>query len=115
VRIQSRFSPDCICFPDKEPPFFCEPSEEEIAAQVKCPLHGERFKRPQFFIYVASWLRAKEPARRERLSAQCRKAWDASFPAELNPAVKPETTDREIQAKFGGSDVEGGSNPRYRC
>jgi hypothetical protein len=88
------FLRECICFPEKEPPFFCEPSEEEIAAQVKCPLHGERFKRPQFSIYVASWLRAKEPARRERLSAQYRKAWDASFPAELNPPVpKPETTD----------------------
>lgn len=80
AKIQSRFSTDCICFPDKEPPFFCEPFEEEMAAQVKCPLHGERFKRPQFFMYASSWLRAKEPARRQRLSAQHRKAWDASFP-----------------------------------
>jgi hypothetical protein len=86
-KIQSRFSPDCICFPDKEPPFFCEEFEEEMAAQVKCPLHGERFKRQQFFIYVSSWLREKEPARRQRLSSQHRKAWDASFPTALNPPV----------------------------
>jgi hypothetical protein len=76
---QSRLSPRCICFPDKEPPFFCDPDEEEAAARVKCPLHGERFKRQQFFIYVASWMRAKEPARRQRLSSQYRKAWDATF------------------------------------
>ena len=65
-RLKSKFlfPPDCICFPDKEPPFFCEPFEEEMAAQVKCPLHGERFKRPQFFMYASSWLRAKEPARK---------------------------------------------------
>ena len=99
------FAPDCICFPDKEPPFFCEPFEEEMAAHVKCPLHGERFKRPEFFMYSSSWLRAKEPARRQRLSAQYRKAWDASFPLERNSAVKPETADREIQATFGGRNV----------
>lgn len=87
ARIQSRFSRNCICFPEKEPPFFCDPSEEEMAAQVKCPLHGERFKHPQFFIYVPSWRRAKEPIRRQSLSVQYRKAWDASFPAEINSAV----------------------------
>jgi hypothetical protein len=100
------FLRECICFPDKEPPFFCEQFEEEMAAQVKCPLHGERFKRPQFFIYTASWRREKEPARRQCLSAQYRKAWDASFPAELSPLVpKPETNDGEIQTHFGGSNV----------
>jgi TolB-like protein/DNA-binding winged helix-turn-helix (wHTH) protein/Flp pilus assembly protein TadD len=31
---QSIFSADCICFPENEPPFFCFPSEEEIAAKV---------------------------------------------------------------------------------
>ena len=82
ARIQSRFATDCICFPEIEPPFFCDESEEEIAAQVKCPLHCERFKRQQFFIYVSSWRREKEPARRQRLNAQYRKAWDASFLGE---------------------------------
>jgi hypothetical protein len=81
------FSGGCICFPKNEPPFFGFPVEEQIAAKVKCPLHGERFKTPQFYIYVAKWLR-------EKLwkllwiyhSEQYRKAWFASFPPELWPA-----------------------------
>ena len=34
LQARSIFSADCICFPEKEQPFFCFPSEEEIAAQV---------------------------------------------------------------------------------
>jgi len=79
------FESDCICFPEKEPPFFCFPSEEEIAAKVKCPLHGNRFKQPIFPIYVAKWRRESEPIRRERLSSQYQKAWFASFPPESGP------------------------------
>ena len=86
VGAQSIFSPDCICFPENEQPFFSHPVEESVAARVKCPLHGERFKQPIFHIYVSRWRREKEPARRQRLSAQYRKAWDTSFPAELWPA-----------------------------
>ncbi len=55
---QSVFSPDCICFPPNEPPFFCFPVEEAVAALVKCPLHGERFKH-RFHIYVGKWYREK--------------------------------------------------------
>jgi hypothetical protein len=33
--------------------------QEQIAAEVKCPLHGDRFKTPRFHIYVAKWLREK--------------------------------------------------------
>jgi hypothetical protein len=79
-----KFSADCICFPEKEQPFFCDSSEEEIAARVKCPLHGNRFKQPICHIYVSAWLRAKEPARRQRLSAQYRKAWEATFPPDVS-------------------------------
>ena len=80
---QSIFSADCICFPENEPPFFCFPSEEEIAAKVKCLLHGNRFRQPIFHIYVAKWRREGEPKRRQRLSPQYQKAWLASFPEEL--------------------------------
>jgi hypothetical protein len=90
LKVQFIFSPDCICFPEKEQPCFCSPYEEPVAAGVKCPLHGDRFKRQQFFVYVAAWRRAKEPARRQRLSAQYRKAWEASFPTALWPAVPQE-------------------------
>ena len=90
LKEQSIFSPDCICFPKEEPPCFCLPFEEPIAAEVKCPLHGERFKRQRFFIFTASWRREQEPERRERLSAQYRKAWEASFPSGLWPAVPQE-------------------------
>jgi hypothetical protein len=41
---RSRFSPDCICFPEKEQPSFGFPIEEDIAFRVKCPLHRDRFK-----------------------------------------------------------------------
>ena len=92
LKTQSVFSPDCICFPEKEPPFFCSPSEEVAAAKVKCPLHGDRIKQPIFHIYVSSWRADSEPGRRQRLSAQYRKAWAASFPPDFWPAeeVPPE-------------------------
>ena len=77
---------DCICFPENEQPFFCFPSEEEIAAKVKCSLHGNRFRQPIFHIYVAKWRREGEPLRRQRLSSQYQKAWLASFPKDLWPA-----------------------------
>jgi|SRR5215831_17243781 len=72
------FEADCICFPENEQPFFCLPPEEEIAAKVKCPLHGNRFRQPRNHIYVAKWRRESEQKRRRRLSPQYQKAWLAS-------------------------------------
>ncbi len=46
--------------------------------------------KPRMHLYVPSWLAEKEPARRERLSPQYRKAWEAGFPSELWPAVPKE-------------------------
>ena len=92
LETRSIFSQDCICFPESEQPFFCSPSEEPIAAMVKCPRHGNRFRQPIFHIYVSAWRVESEPARRQRLSAQYRKAWEASFPTELWPAVPKEET-----------------------
>jgi hypothetical protein len=80
LKARSVFSADCICFPENEPPFFCFPSEEEIAAKVKCPLHGNRFRPTTFRIYVPQWRREGEKKRRQRLSSQYRKAWFAAFP-----------------------------------
>jgi len=85
LKAQALFSPDCICFPEKEQPFFCSAFEEPVAASVKCPLHGNRFRQPIFHIYVSGWRAEREPARRQRLSAQYRKAWEAGFPPELTP------------------------------
>ena len=96
AKAQSRFHPGCICFPENEPPFFCFPYEEEVAAQVQCPLHGVRFKRPIFHIYVGKWRREKEPLRRRTLSTQYRKAWDGSFPPELWPAEEEAIADGKI-------------------
>jgi hypothetical protein len=92
LKIQSVFPSDCICFPKKEPPFFCSPPETMAAAKVKCPLHGDRIMQPIFHIYVSGWRAEREPARRQRLSAQYRKAWAASFPTELWPVVPKEET-----------------------
>jgi hypothetical protein len=79
-------SPECICFPEDEQAFFCDPDEERIAASVKCPLHGERFKQPIFHLYVAKWRRDSEPLRRTQLSPQYQKAWAASFPSDPQEA-----------------------------
>jgi hypothetical protein len=85
AKTKGRVAPDCICFPANEPPFFGYPIEQQIAAQVKCPLHRERFK-PLFYIYVPGWRRESEKKRWHRLSEQYHKAWFASFPPELWPA-----------------------------
>ena len=82
IGVTGERSSACICFPEDEQPFFCSPSEEPVAARVKCPLHGNRFKQPVRHIYVSRWLAEKEPARRQRRSVQYRKAWAASFPPD---------------------------------
>src|SRR5579864_8143119 len=90
---QSRFSPECICFPADVQPFFGFPLEEQIAAKVKCPLHCDRF-RPIFHISVPKWRRDNEKrVRWFRLSPQYHKAWKAAFPPNLWPAEEEETAD----------------------
>ena len=80
------YPPECLCFPENEPPSFHWPIELEIAAKLKCPLHGNRFKRIAM-LYVAKWLREKrEWFIATRRSAQYQKAWRASFPPGLWPA-----------------------------
>src|SRR5215471_11612719 len=69
----------CTCFPEDEQLFFCTDTEEQIAANVKCPLHGDRFKQPICRVYVSKWRREREPLRRQRLSPQYQKAWADSF------------------------------------
>jgi hypothetical protein len=92
AKLGQTFSGSCICFPKNEQPCFAWPIEEQIAAQLKCPLHGERFKPPQFFVYVAKWLREKLPGFLwSRHSEQYRKAWFASFPSGSWPAKENET------------------------
>ncbi len=91
---------DCICFPTDQPPFFGFPIEQEIAAKVKCPLHGIRF-RPEFHIYVPKWCREKEKkVRWFRLSEQYHKAWNAGFPLDLWPAEEEESEDRTVFLKL---------------
>jgi hypothetical protein len=81
------YQADCICFPEKEQPFFGLPIELEIASKMNCPLHGERFKPQPFLVYVARWLREKLWKHLwSQHSEQYRKAWFASFPPELWPA-----------------------------
>jgi hypothetical protein len=85
AKTMGRVSPECLCFPTNEPPFFGFPIEQQIAGKVKCPLHGERFK-PLYHIYVPGWRRESEKKRWHCLSEQYHKAWFASFPPELWPA-----------------------------
>ena len=87
---RSIVSPQCICFPKLEPPFVGFPIELEIAAKVKCPLHGDRFK-PRYFIYVSKWLRAKLWKHLEsHHTEQYRRAWFAGFPPNLWLATEEE-------------------------
>ena len=76
-------TPACICFPENEQPFFLLPSQEEAAAQIACPLHGQRFRQPIFHVYVPQWRRESESIRRQRLSPRYHKAWEASCPSDL--------------------------------
>ena len=101
AKAQSKFSPACICFPENEAPLFGCEVERDIAARVKCPLHGERFK-PRFFIYVSAWLRAKLwEGLRSHHSEQYRKAWFASFPLELWP-VEEALVDGKLVLRLKG-------------
>jgi hypothetical protein len=68
--VRGEVSSACLCFPEDEQPFFCSPSEEQVAARVKCPLHGSRFRQPISHICVSAWLVAKQPARRQQGSPQ---------------------------------------------
>ncbi len=66
--------------------------ELEIAARVKCPIHGDR-SRTWGFLFSPKWHREREEIRGEGLSPQFQKAWLASFPADLWPAEEEETAD----------------------
>jgi hypothetical protein len=94
VKAQSKFSADCICFPENEQPQLAFDIEFEIAGAVKCPLHGGRFKPPQLRVYMAGWLRKKRHAVLwTHHSEQYRKAWFASFPEDLWPAEEVKSED----------------------
>jgi hypothetical protein len=99
-------SPSCICFPEDEEPFFCWPIEERIAASVKCPLHGTRFKLPIFHVYVPKWLREKQPLHLLEKSLQYQKAWAASFPPDLWPAEEMEVDGKTMLRLKDGSMLE---------
>jgi len=91
LKAQSSSSQDCVCFPEKERPFFGFPIEMEIASEVKCPTHGDRFK-SLFHLYVAKWLREKIWQHLlTHHTFQYRKAWFASFPPTLWPGEEEET------------------------
>ena len=93
---KTKFSPECICWPENEFPFFGFDIEREIAALVECPVHGERSFWRVYHLYIPKWFREKEPERRLRRSSQYQKAWNASFPTELWPAQEEPTADGEI-------------------
>ena len=94
VKTQSKVSADCICFPETEEPQLAFDIEYKIAGEVKCPLHGERFKPPQLRVFMAGWFREKRQAALwTHHSEQYRKAWFASFPEDLWPAEEVKDED----------------------
>jgi hypothetical protein len=100
AKAKSKFAPECLCFPENEPPFFAFEIELEMLTRVKCPLHGRRFK-PLYRIFVAKWLRAKQPHHLwTHHSEQYRKAWFASFAPNLWPAEEEEDPNGRIFLKL---------------
>src|SRR4051812_37461680 len=67
----------CICFPTNELPVFSSKVDEDHAHSVKCPLHGDRFRK-LVPLYRAPWREGRDRIRRQNASAQFRKAWLAS-------------------------------------
>ncbi len=96
TKMKTKFSPDCICWPENEYPFFGFDIEREIAARVECPVHSKRSFWRVYHLYIPKWLREKEPARLLCRSPQYQKAWNATFPPELWPAEEEETENGEI-------------------
>jgi hypothetical protein len=80
----------CTCFPPDELPAFHWLAEVEIAAAVRCPLHGVRFHAIETppFIYRSKWLRRTDHMTFDCSghSPQYSKAWRAGFPPDLWPA-----------------------------
>lgn len=116
AKAQSKHSAACICFPENESPFFAFDIELEMLTRVKCPLHGERFK-PLYHLYVARWLRDKQPRHLwTHHSEQYRKAWFASFPADLWPAEEEEHPGGRIFPKLKNGTRLLASEPAWtRC
>jgi len=90
LKTHAIFAPDCVCFPEKEQPFFGFDYEAEIAFRVKCPLHGDRFQ-PRVRLFTSGWRREREKIRRAALGNQFHKAWEASFPSTLFPSEEEAT------------------------
>jgi len=92
MKTLSIVSPECICFPEHEQPFFGFDYERDLAFATKCPLHGDRFqRRPHLF--VAGWKIEREKTRRQTLSARFHKAWIASFPPSQFPGTEEVAVD----------------------
>jgi hypothetical protein len=69
---------------------------QRIAENVKCPLHGDRFKPYRYFIEMTDWLKEKLLHHLwTHHSEQYRKAWFASFPPEMWPGQEV-----EVDGKF---------------
>jgi hypothetical protein len=50
AKAQSKFSPECICFPENEKPSFVFPVLEDMAIRLLCPLHGCEFRKVTKFM-----------------------------------------------------------------
>jgi hypothetical protein len=96
AKAKTKFSPDCICWPENELPFFGFDIEREIAVGVECPVHGKRPFWQLCHLYIPKWLREKQQERLSSRSPQYQKAWNASFPPELWPAEEEQSADGKI-------------------
>jgi hypothetical protein len=81
---KTKFTDKCICFPSDREPFFLYPGLQQLAFQVKCPFHGDRFVNAKEF-EIGMEFEGCDPRELEvgfywrHADEQYRKAWNASF------------------------------------
>jgi len=93
----SRQSPNCICFPEQQPPCFLYAPVYGIAAAVLCTIHGYRFRYPLSTpIFIPEWRREVEVGMHwPKAAERYRKAWNASFPPGSWPVEEIEVKGRK--------------------
>jgi hypothetical protein len=85
-----------------ERPFFLSLAEEQIAAAVKCPLHGKRFRGPHFHIYVSVRLPERQPLTLLQKSTQYQTVWFTAFPTDIRLTEKAVANRTLDSAKLEG-------------
>jgi len=113
-KVMSRFSEECICFPQGHAPQIPRVIKRNIAFSVKCPIHGDRFRweeaQPRIFrasyleksdwhrVLTRNWLNGWAGPR--HIPEQYCKAFLASFPADLWSVDEEKEWDGDVRKTY---------------